>query len=45
MLYRHRIENTFGRVKDWRRIQAHYYRCAHTFMSAIYIAAPVIFSL
>lgn len=37
---RHRIENMFGKMKDWRRIHT---RCAHTFMSAITIAAVVIF--
>ena len=40
---RHKIENMFGRIKDWRRIHTRYDRCAHTFMSAIYIAATVIF--
>jgi len=42
---RHRIENMFRRLKDWRRIHTRYERCAHTFMSAICIAAPVIFWL
>ena len=42
---RHRIENMFGRLKDWRRIHTRYDRCAHTFMSAICIAATVIFCL
>lgn len=41
---RHRIENMFGRLKDWRRIHTRYDRCAHTFISAICIAATVIFS-
>jgi transposase len=27
---RHRIENMFGRLKDWRRIVMRYDRCAHT---------------
>ena len=40
---RHRIENAFGRLKDWRRIATRYDRCAHTFFSAICIAATVIF--
>ena len=40
---RHRIENMFGKLKDWRRIHTRYDRCAHTFMSAIRIAATVIF--
>ena len=42
---RHKIENMFGRIKDWRRIHTRYDRCAHTFMSAICIAAIVIFWL
>jgi transposase len=40
---RHKIENMFGKLKDWRRIHIRYDRCAHTFMSAIAIAAIVIF--
>lgn len=40
---RHRIENMFGKLKDWRRIAMRYDRCAHTFMSAIVIAAILIF--
>ena len=42
---RHRIENMFGKLKDWRRIHTRYDRCAHTFFSAIAIAAIVIFWL
>jgi transposase len=42
---RHKIENMFGRLKDWRRVHTRYDRCAHTFMSAISIAATVIFWL
>ena len=42
---RHRIENLFAKIKDWRRIHTRYDRCAHTFMSAIAIAATVIFWL
>jgi transposase len=34
-----------GQPKDWRRIHTRYDRCAHTFMSAICIAAVVIFWL
>jgi transposase len=40
---RHKIENMFGRLKDWRRIHTRYDRCAHTFFSSICIAAAVIF--
>ena len=45
MLYRqrHKVENMFGRLKDWRRIHTRYDRCAHTFFSAICFAAIVIF--
>jgi transposase len=42
---RHKIENMFGKLKDWRRIAMRYDRCAHTFFSAICIAATVIFYL
>lgn len=47
LLYRqrHRIENMFGRLKDWRRIATRCDRCAHTFFSAICIAATLIFWL
>lgn len=40
---RHKVENMFGKLKDWRRIHTRYDRCAHTFFSAICIAAVVIF--
>jgi transposase len=40
---RHKIENMFGKLKDWRRIHTRYDRCAHTFFSAICIAATLIF--
>ena len=42
---RNKIENMFGKLKDWRRIHTRYDRCAHTFFSAIAIAATVIFWL
>ena len=42
---RHKVENMFGRLKDWRRIHTRYDRCAYTFMSAICIAATFIFWL
>jgi transposase len=47
LLYRqrHRIENMFGRLKDWRRIATRYDKCAHTFFSVIGIAAAVAFWL
>ena len=40
---RHKIEILFGRIKDWRRIAMRDDRGAHTFLSAICLAAPVIF--
>ena len=47
LLYRqrHKIENMFGRLKDGRRVHTRYDRCAHTYFSAICIAATVIFWL
>ena len=42
---RHKIENMFGKLKDWRRTATRYDRCAHTFFSSICIAAIVIFYL
>lgn len=40
---RHKVENLFAKLKDWRRIATRYDRCAHTFFSAICIAVVVIF--
>jgi transposase len=42
---RNLVARMFGRLKDWHRIATRYDRCAHTFMSAICIAATVIFWL
>jgi transposase len=42
---RHHIENMFAKLKDWRRVATRYDRCAHTFFSAICIAAAFIFYL
>jgi transposase len=42
---RGRIEIMFGRLKDWRRIAMRYDRAAPTFVSAIWVAAIVIFWL
>ncbi len=42
---RHKVENLFAKLKDWRRVATRYDRCAHTFFSAICIAAIVIFWL
>ena len=40
---RHRIENMFGRLKDWRRVATRRDRCVPTFFSAIRVAATVVF--
>lgn len=40
---RHKVENMFAKLKDWRRVHTRYDRCAHTFFSAILIAATVAF--
>ena len=40
---RHKVENTFNRLKDWRRIATRYDRCADLFLSAITIAAIILF--
>jgi len=42
---RHKVENLFAKLKDWRRIATRYDRCAHTFFSSICIAAAVSFWL
>ena len=42
---RNRIEITFGRLKDWRRVATRYDRCPKVFLSAIALAALVIFWL
>ena len=42
---RNRIERMFGRLKDWRRVSTRYDRCLKVFLSAIALAATVIFWL
>ena len=42
---RSRIEIMFGRLKDWRRVATRYDRCPTVFLSAIALAATVIFWL
>jgi transposase len=32
-----------AKLKDWRRVSTRYDRCAHTFFSAICIAAVIAF--
>ncbi|CUH44491.1 Transposase [Ruegeria atlantica] len=42
---RNRIEIMFGRLKDWRRVATRYNRCPKVFLSAIALAALVIYWL
>jgi transposase len=42
---RHKIEIMFGRLKDWRRVATRYDRSPTVFLSAIALAAIVIFWL
>ncbi len=42
---RNRIEIMFGRLKDWRRVATRYDRCPTVFLSAIALAATVLFWL
>lgn len=40
---RHRIENLFAKLKDWRRIHTRYDRCADIFRAAITFACIFLF--
>ena len=42
---RNRIEIMFGRLKDWRRVATRYDRCPKVFLSAVALAATVMFGL
>lgn len=42
---RNRIEIMFGRLKDWRRVATRYDRCPKVFLSAIALAATIIYWL
>ncbi len=42
---RNRIEIMFDRLKDWRRVATRYDRCPKVFLSAIALAAAVIYWL
>lgn len=42
---RHKIENSFARLKDWRRVSTRYDRCPKVFLSARALAAVVMFWL
>jgi transposase len=40
---RHKVENMFARLKDWRRISMRYDRCAHTFSALSASRQPLSF--
>ncbi len=42
---RHRIENMFGKLKDWRRMATRYDKPARNFLSTVSLAAAVAFWL
>ncbi len=42
---RHKIENMFAPLKDWRRVATRYDRCPILFLSACALAAIVIYRL
>ena len=42
---RNRIEIMFGHLRDWRRIAPRYDRCPETYLSAIALAATILFWL
>lgn len=42
---RSRIEIMFGRLKDWRRVATRYDTCPNVFLSAVALAATVLFWL
>ena len=42
---RHKIENMFARLKDWRRVATRYDRCPILFLSACALAAIVFYWL
>ena len=42
---RHKIENSFARLKDWRRVATRDDRCPNVFLSACALAAGVMFCL
>jgi transposase len=42
---RHKTENSFARLKDWRRVATRYDRCPKVFLSASALATVVMFWL
>jgi putative transposase len=39
---RRRIENAFGRLKDFRRLATRYDRLARNFLASVYIVAALV---
>ncbi len=39
---RHRVENAFCRLKDFRRVATRYDRLSRNFLAAVYLAATII---
>ena len=39
----HKIENSFARLKDWRRVTTRYDRCPKVFLSACALVAMILF--
>ena len=39
---RHRIENAFGRLKDFRRIATRYDRLARNFLASVCLVAAIV---
>ena len=37
---RHKVENLFAKLKDWRPVATRYDRCAPTFLSTITLLTP-----
>jgi len=42
---RHKIENSFARLKDWRRVATRHKRCPKVFLPTCALAAVVMFWL
>ena len=38
---RHQVENLLARLNDWPPIATRHHRCAHMFLSAVFLAATV----
>jgi len=39
---RHKIENSFGRLKDYRAVATRYDKTARNFLSGVYLAATIL---